>query len=366
MATFQRRQTRSGKTRWFARVRVKGYPATSKSFDTKREAKEWAAETESKMLSGQWRDTSLSESTTVVEVLQRFRECIIPQHKSATSEASHCRQLESEPAFAKLHLINLDKKRVALWRDQRLEQVGPATVVRELGLLQQAIEYARDEWGLHLPENPVRGVRRPRLPSGRERRLSPDEERYLLEAMTRAPQAGRHGGQGGAVHRPRNVWLKPAFVLALETAMRRSELVSLRWEDVDLSQRVATLWSTKNGDKRTVALSGKAVETLQGLPRSISGQVIQMTSSALQQAWERARKRARKNYEQHCHSEGIPPREDFLMDLHWHDLRHEATSRLFEKELNLMEVASITGHKDPKMLRRYTHMDSARLAEKLA
>jgi integrase len=136
--------------------------------------------------------------------------------------------------------------------------------------------------------------------------------------------------------------------LALETAMRQGELVNLRWEHVHLARRIAHLPDTKNGEPRTVPLSTAALKILRSLPRSLTGQVfVGLTSEAVKRAFARAVRRA-----------GID-------DLHFHDLRHEATSALFERGLNIMEVASITGHKDLRMLRRYTHLRAEDLAKKL-
>jgi integrase len=130
--------------------------------------------------------------------------------------------------------------------------------------------------------------------------------------------------------------------------MRQGELVNLRWEHIDLTRRITYLPDTKNGEARTVPLSTAAIKVLHSLPRSMTGQVFPgLTTEAVKRAFARAVRRA-----------GIE-------DLRFHDLRHESTSRLFERGLNIMEVASITGHKDLRMLRRYTHLKAEDLARKL-
>jgi integrase len=144
----------------------------------------------------------------------------------------------------------------------------------------------------------------------------------------------------------RNIWIKPLVLLALETAMRRGELLALRWGHIDLAKQTAYLPLTKNGFSRTVPLSRAAVKLLQALPRAIDGKVFPLTPNAVKQAWERARARAG------------------LTDLHFHDLRHEATSRLAER-LNVLELASVTGHRDLRMLQRYTHLSPESLASKI-
>jgi integrase len=153
---------------------------------------------------------------------------------------------------------------------------------------------------------------------------------------------------------PRNPWLPPIVQLALETAMRQGELIRLHWEHIDLNRRTAHLPDTKNGEARTVPLSTNAIRVLRALPRSPHGQVFPgITTEAIKRAYIRAVRRT-----------GIE-------DLRFHDLRHEATTRLFENGLNIMEVATITGQKDLRMLRmlrmlrRYTHLKAEDLAMKL-
>jgi len=220
---------------------------------------------------------------------------------------------------------------IARFRDERLRKVTPSTVKRDLVLLGHVFEVARKEWGINF-HNPVRDIKLPSDNRPRDRRLQAGEETRLLDACRTA----------------RNPWLLPIVQLALETAMRQGELIRLRWEHIDLNRRTAHLPDTKNGESRTVPLSTTAIRELRALPRSLHGQAFPgVTTEAIKRAYIRAVRRA-----------GIE-------DLRFHDLRHEATTRLFEKGLNIMEVASITGHKDLRMLRRYTHLKAEDLARKL-
>lgn len=129
--------------------------------------------------------------------------------------------------------------------------------------------------------------------------------------------------------------------------MRRGELLSLRWEHVDLARHIAHLPTTKNGESRTVPLSSRAVAVLDALPRSVDGRVFPITHDALKMAWNRTTARA-----------GIE-------NLHFHDPRHEATTRLAERVANVIEPAAITDHKDLRMLQRYYHPRPEDLARKL-
>ena len=154
-----------------------------------------------------------------------------------------------------------------------------------------------------------------------------------------------------ACNKSRAPMLASAVRFAIETGMRMGEILSLTWRDVDLAQRIATLPNTKTGDARQVPLSTAAVAAITSLPRHISDGRVFWTwqrADSLENAWRRAVKWA-----------GIE-------DLRFHDLRHEAVSRLFELGLNPMEVASISGHKTLQMLKRYTHLKASELVKKLA
>jgi len=129
--------------------------------------------------------------------------------------------------------------------------------------------------------------------------------------------------------------------------MRRGELLSTLWSDVHIEESYIHLPMTKNGSSRDVPLSSRARDILSDLPRGLSEVVFPIHFEALKGLWKRACKRAD------------------IEDLHFHDLRHEATTRFFEKGLNVMEVAAITGHKDLRMLKRYTHLDVKKLASSL-
>jgi len=167
----------------------------------------------------------------------------------------------------------------------------------------------------------------------RDRTLSPDEEVRLLHAVE---PIGR-----------RNPWAKPLVVLALATAMRQGELLALRWQHVDLANRVARLPQTKNGDSRTVPLSTTAVETLRQLPRCISGEVFPLRKAALHRIFVRATERAG------------------LTDFRFHDLRHTAITRMAGKLPNVIELSAVTGHRSLSMLKRYYHPSAMDLARKL-
>lgn len=329
---------------WQARIRRHGYPPASQTFARRADAEAWARAQESEMDRGVWRDRSSADSTTLYALLDRYAKDVAPTKKGADVELLRLRTLARDD-LARFKLSALSPLVLADWRDRRLSSgCAGATVRRELDVLSALFNWARRELMIAV-ENPVAGIRRPPPSRARDRRFEDGEEARLMAALEDGPgvrEDGKQYRQG-----TRNPWIRPVVELAIETAMRRGELLALAWENINLSKRTAYLPDTKNGETRTVPLSSRAIAVLSGLPRSIDGRVFPVTTNALKLAFERAVRRA-----------GI---EDF----HFHDLRHEATSRLAEKLPNLIELASVTGHKDLRMLKRYYHPRAEDLALKL-
>jgi integrase len=292
-----------------------------------------------------------AERTLLSEALDRY-ENEISRFKKGYEEESYRIKKWKRHKLAHCSLAALKASDVAKYRDERLDSGAAAATVRlELAVLSHLFTIANKEWGLPVP-NPVSNIRLPKVENSRSRRLEGDEEVRLLKALT-APAGNRS-----------NTWIKPIVILAIETAMRQKELLSLEWKHIDLVKQVAHLPATKNGDARDVPLSTRAVSVFKKLPRSIEGMVFPTTKSALKQSWARAVSRARYAYVAECEEKGITHKPDFLTDLRFHDLRHEATSRLADR-LALHELMRVTGHKDTRMLARYYHPRAEDLAKKI-
>lgn len=331
-----------GPFQWHAQIRRKGYPIQTRTFQYKAEAEKWARDVEREMDRGVYIDRAPAEQTTFYEILTRYRDEVVPEHRGAESEKLRINALVKDRELVSVKMAALTSRVLAEWRDRRLKTgVSGATVNRELNVMSAAINTARKDWGVHMA-NPIELVRRPQNGAARDRRLDDGEEQKLLAELDVPPR--QENGQFAGMQ---NIYIRPLVLLALETAMRRGELLTLLWENIDLKRRVAHLPITKNGDARTVPLSSAAVAVLKGLPRSIEGRVFPVTEDALKKAFTRACKRAE------------------IEDLHFHDLRHEATSRLAERLPNVIELATVTGHKDLRMLKRYYHPRAEDLARKL-
>lgn len=334
--------------RYQAKVRRLGLPPLSRTFDRKGDAEKWARSEETNHDRGVWRDQSLAETTTFFALLEQYERDVVPSKRGAEVEKLRIATIKRDK-ISQYKLASFSPLVLAQWRDKRLEAgAAGSTINRELNLISAVCNWARKE--LMIPfENPIAAIRRPPGGHARDRRLVDDEETRLLDALASRAEKTKGTKRSGAYQvGSRNKWLKPIVQLAIETAMRQGELLELRWELIDLEAQTAHLPVTKNGEPRTVPLSTKAVAVLRALKgKSEEGVVFPITSEAVKRSWMRACKRAR------------------IENLHFHDLRHEATSRLAEKLPNLIELAAVTGHKDLRMLKRYYHPRACELAKKL-
>jgi len=317
---------------WQARVRRKGYPEEVASFNTKAEAQKWARSIESGMDQGSYRSIRDAEDLLLADVLQRYMKEVTPSKRGAKREAEGI-DFMLRQKIADYSMANLVPEVVAKYRDERMKTVGAGTIIRELSILSGIITHARKEWGLPT-SNPCALVRKPPTPQGRSRLLAASEEIRLLEELKPL--------------RRRSPWMVPLVTLALESAMRRGELLALQWENVNLVAQTALLPLTKNGSSRVVPLSRKAVSILEKLPNhGTVGPVFPISYMTMHNCFVDA-----------CRRGGID-------NLHFHDLRHTATSRLAEKLPNVIELAAVTGHQTIQMLKRYYHPKAEALARKL-
>jgi integrase len=280
---------------------------------------------------GHFFSVSEAQRTTLGDVIERYLVEVTPRMKSATEDTIRLKALIRKP-IAKWSMANLSAARVAAFRDERLAEVSAGTVIRELAYLSSIINHARREWGINVP-NPVQMVRKPPSPPARGRVLTDADVSALLKVFE---PIGR-----------RSHWVKPIVELALATAMRRGELLSLRWENINLQTRTAFLPTTKNGDSRTVPLSSSALQVLAELPRSIDGTVFPLNAAALNAAFKRGLLRSG------------------LQDIRFHDLRRTAITRMAEKLPNVIELAAVSGHKSLMVLKQYYRPSATDLASKL-
>ncbi|MCD5327847.1 site-specific integrase [Chromobacterium piscinae] len=278
-------------------------------------------------------------TTPLREALTYYVNTISVAKKSYQTEIYRIRPLQEH--LGDLTLPEIERGHCVAYRDLRLASphprkpgctLGPATVKLELMLLSHVFTMAISEWGMEDLSNPIEKLRKPKSPPGRVRRLTRAEERKLL------PAARRHS----------NPEMYAIIVLALETACRQGELLAMTWENVSWKKRTVLLPQTKNGEVREVPLSERAQSILREyLSPQPDGKIFGYSAAGFKSSWRMLVQGLR------------------IENLHFHDLRHEAISRLFELGLNTMEVSTISGHKSLAMLKRYAHLVASQIVPKL-
>ena len=295
--------------KWEAQIRRKGHRTISRSFDTKTDAKTWARQIEVGLELGNLELPERSRTEIKLgDLVERYLAEVTTDKRGREPEEYRLRRFLSHPICSK-RVSELKTEDFAAHRDHRLRQVAPSSVKRELAVIQHMIEVARLEWGISMRDNPLANLRLNVPNDQRERRLQPGELERILSAASAT----------------RTKHLSEIILFAIETGMRRGEIVSIRWRDVDLQRRSVRLTQTKNGHPRAIPLSKAAMGLLtvqNGSCDVAEVRVFPITGNALRLAWERVKHRA-----------GVE-------DLRFHDLRHEAISQFFEKGLSVPEVAS--------------------------
>ena len=326
MATIRKR----GRS-WQVQVRHIGFPTRSKSFPSKAAAIAWAQARERDYApADDPTDRPAGSSLTVGELLRRYQTEVTALKRGYSSENCRINNMLGYPV-ATVSVAKISSRHFAEYRNARLRKVGPDTVRRELTIFRHCFEIARKEWDIPVAKNPLHDIQFPAPGLPREERLTEEGAANLYRVIETL----------------RNGYIASIIVLAIETGMRRGELISLLWKDVDLKNGTVRLHQTKNGRPRTVPLTPQAIETLKHIERQ-DDRVFPVSGNAVQLTWERVRIRAQ------------------LGGLRFHDLRHEAISRFFELGLSIPEVALISGHRDTKMLMRYTHIRPEHLSRKLS
>lgn len=316
---------------WQVQIRRTGQKTLSRTFERKSDAVAWARIKEAEVEQAEQPEAVIELSTTTLrELIERYRDTVTPTKKSARQETYRLNRLLREP-LTKLTLDRLTTGVFARFRDERLKSVGSQQVRHDLNAFAIVMRTARLDWDVPVREIPLDNVRRPKMPPGRTRRLIDDEYDRLRRAALDGPTP--------------YIW--PVVDFAIETAMRQAEILGLVWKHVDTVQRIAHLPDTKNGLPRDVPLTRAAVAILVEQRRSNITKPFPYTIRMVQWAWKQTVKRAK------------------IDDLHFHDLRHEGISRLFERGLNIPEVAVVSGHRDFRMLARYTHLKAKDVGKKL-
>ncbi|MEI6209310.1 MAG: site-specific integrase [Desulfuromonadales bacterium] len=357
MATIRKVEGTRG-VKYRVEVRMKGFPPQSANFDRITDAKKWAQDTESAIRERRYFKTAESQRHTVEDMIKRYVKEVLPQKKTTKDVSLHLSywkeqigaymlsdvtpamlgevkdRLFSEPIIKTRKVNRKDDSEVIETKSQR----NGATVNRYMASMSHCLSVAANEWQW-LEVNPMQKVKKLKESRGRVRFLDDDERERLLKSCQES----------------RNPFLYTVVVLAASTGMRHGEIMNLTWTDIDFSNRRIILEETKNGERRAVALVGKALELLTELKkqkvRRIDTNLVFPGSHAmskgpasLRTAFLVALKRAN------------------IENFKFHDLRHSAASYLAMNGASLTDIAAVLGHKTLAMVKRYSHLSDSHVS----
>ena len=332
MATIRKIKRKNGIV-WKAEVRRRGVSDYA-TFDSREEAVSWAANREHEVLHSIGVE-KVAPDYSFQQAVDRYLAEVVPLHRGSSKEDIRLKRIAQNSGLASYPLRNITTAMLAQWRDKRSAEVSAASVIREMTTLRSMFEIARREWQW-IETNPMRDVSRPKKPRARDRLIKQAEIDAIVAEL---------GWQAGTPPSGVKQFVAVMFLLAIETAMRAGELLSLTWEDVDLVSRVASLSETKNGDARQVPLSSRAVELFGYLPR-VDARCLPINPGTRDTVFRRA-----------VIACGIK-------NLHFHDSRAEALTRLSRK-VDVLTLARIVGHRDPRSLMVYYRESASDIAARL-
>jgi len=330
---------------WRARIARAGHAYTSKVFTLKKDAEDWVRKIETKQDTGSVFSPKEAKAMTVAYLLNRYLVEVTPHKKSVKFE-KNCIGRLLKCDFANRKLNQIKQIDIQAWRDARLKEITSQSVGREMTTISAVFSHAMSEWQMPFLQNPVKLVKRPSN-SGKFRNQRFTDEQ--IEAILKASNWDEKVQPKTSLdHFP---WV---FIIAIESAMRTGELAGLKVADFFPNERYVCLRDTKNGDDRNVPLTSKAVKYLTFITKNKkpTDRIFQMTAGTIGVYFRDTLKIAKLS------------KEDGY-DFHFHDTRHEGTTRLSEKLPNTLELGAVTGHRSFRCLQRYYNPNITTLAQKL-
>ena len=337
MAAIETRRNDDGTPSYRVKIRLKGHPPESATFDRLTDAKRWMHSTESAMREGRHFKTAEAKRHTLGELVDRYIKEVLPiKPKNATNSEQHLLWWKSKLGAYALSditpaLLVKCRNELLATTTRRGTKMANATVVRYMASLSHAFSLALKDWQW-IEDSPMRKVTKPKEPRGRERFLSDTERDALLQACRASTSR----------------FLYIVVVLALSTGMRRGEVMMLRWSQIDLVKGRILLFETKNGTSRAVPLAGVALSMMAELSkvRRIESDLVFYSESGdqpvdLTKPWTTALEKAK------------------VSNFRFHDLRHSAASYLAMNGATTIEIAAILGHKTLQMVKRYSHLTNS-------
>jgi len=341
MASIEKRTSQDGEISYRVKVRLKGFPTQSATFERLTDARKWEQQTESAMREGRHFKTTIAKRHTLAGLIERYLKQLETQNPKRHDDVKQKLEWWKEQ-LGYCSLADLNKALIAEKRDLLASTTGPkkkkrapGTVNRYYTALSHALSVAVNEWEW-LEHHPMRKLSKLKEPRGRIRFLSDGERNKLLDKCKKS----------------RHPYLYTIVVLALSTGARRGEIMNLQWPDVDFNRRVITLHQTKNDERRILPLEGHAFDLMKkhGKVRKINSEFVFPSDdpkkpSGIQFFWNKAVKDAGIN------------------NFRFHDLRHSAASYLAMNGASLAEIAEVLGHKTLSMVKRYAHLSEAHTAK---
>lgn len=346
MANIEKRTTQDNQINYRVKVRLKGYPVQSATFERLTDARKWAQQTEAAIREGRHFKTNEARKHTLGEAIERYLQSVMPNKpKSMRSQVTQIKWWKEY--LGAYSLADITPALIVQYRDKLAEgdlvkgervKRSAGTVNRYLAILSHVYTVAMNEWQW-VQDNPLKKISKMKEPRGRVRFLSDDERARLLDECRKSVSP----------------YLYVIVVLALSTGARKMELLSLQWRDIDLERGLIVLHETKNDDRRSLVLAGHALVLMKEhskirrldtdlvFPGIKGDRPFDITS-----AWEWAVKRAE------------------IIDFRFHDLRHSASSYLAMNGASLAEIAEVLGHKTLQMVKRYSHLSDAHTSKVVA
>ncbi|WP_218814173.1 tyrosine-type recombinase/integrase [Rickettsiella endosymbiont of Dermanyssus gallinae] len=344
MANIEKRITQDGKISFRVKVRLKGFPTQTATFQRLTDARKWVQQTEASLREGRHFKTTEAKRHTLAEAIDRYIHKVLPtqskKEKNQLTQLKYWKEILGTYTLAEItpSLLAEQRDRLLEEKTKRKELRTPATVNRYLAALSHVFTVAIKEWSW-VEENPLLKITKPKEPRGRVRFLSDEERPRLLEACKASDSK----------------ILYTVVVLALSTGARRMELLGLSWKDIDLLRGVIILHETKNGDRRVLTLSGHALELMKQHEKTRDLNCVLVFPGKnlknpidIRSPWETALKRA-----------GIT-------NFRFHDLRHSTASYLAMNGASLSEISEVLGHKTLQMVKRYAHLSEAHTSKVVA
>ena len=312
-------------------IRSKDSPHIIKNFVSKEAAREWARETEVNIERGCYSNSTYAQSMTLGRLLNEYRDRVSVNKKGYRTEMYRIGKITRHKVCS-CTLFKLTKLKLLKFREEMLLTHNPSTCNKYISVISMAIDYAMEDLEMYLHSNVAKKIKMLKEPEYEGETITVEEEKLLLEQAAKS----------------KAVWLKASIILAIDTGMRRGEIMKLKFEDVDFIKRTAKLRDTKGGVDRSVGLSNRSVEAIRELPRNIDGRVISCRDGdQFMWFWKQCRKWS-----------GVKKR--------FHSTRATFCTRAAESGWELLDIAAQSGHKDVNVLRKhYAKLKAEYLSRKI-